>query len=118
MSRARTHEFLRIIGSTVVAVPLMAMPALAERPDLSNHAILGKMDIDDHYPFIAGMIEGIAYYRYKAGGKDSKAMNCVYDWFYEDKTALDQIYYSFGQFPDYPPASVIDALVSRKCGKP
>lgn len=79
--------------------------------------MLGKMDPDERYPFIAGIIEGIAYHRYKAGGKDSQAMNCVYDWFYDDAKAVDQIYESFAEFPDYPPASVIDALVSRKCGK-
>ena len=101
----------------LIGVALGVHPAWAERPDLSNHAMLGKMEIDDHYPFIAGIVEGIAYHRYKAGGKDSTTMNCVYDWFYDDKTAVDQIYFSFGEFPDYPPASVIDALVSRKCGE-
>ncbi len=85
-------------GAVISAVVGIA-PSYAR--DLSANAMMGKMDADDHYPFIAGMIEGIAFHRYTIGNKDSAGMNCIYDWFYEDKDALDTIYAALGKFPDY-----------------
>lgn len=83
--------------------------------DLSAHAMLGKMDIKEHYPFIAGIIEGVAYHRYVAGNKDSVAMNCIYDWFYDGEKTIDVVYVALGKFPDHPPAAVIAALAKKEC---
>lgn len=85
--------------------------------DASGHVMLSKLPSDHRYPFIAGIIEGIAFHRYTVGAKDSPSMNCVYDWFYKDDKALDTIYVAFGKYPDYPPAAVVAALANRKCPK-
>jgi hypothetical protein len=94
----------------------MAMPVPAEETDLSGHSMLGKLEPDHRYPFIAGIIDGLAYHRYVMGGKDKEAMDCVYEWFYHDKKAVPLIYASLGEFPDHPTAAVIAALINRKCG--
>lgn len=111
------NRILTAVRNAAIALPLLAVPAHAERPDLSNHAMLGKMDADDHYPFIAGMIEGIAFHRYTVGGKDRDGMYCIYDWFYKTDGTLDLIYRAFARYPDHPPAAVIDSLAKRECAE-
>ena len=108
-------NYTRKLVGGVVILPMMLASAAAEKPDLSANAMLGKMDVSDHYPFIAGIIEGIAYHRYITGNKDKAAMDCVYDWFYEDDKSVDTIYVALAKFPSHPPAAVIAALANRKC---
>lgn len=94
-------------------------PAVADRnPDLSKHSMMGKMKPEEWYPFVAGIVEGIAFHRYTIGNKDTAGMNCVYDWFYKGhngQRTIDVIYAAFGEYPDYPPAAVVAALANRKC---
>lgn len=101
------------ISAFALSIILGATPSYAV--DLSAHAMLGKMDPNDHYTFVAGMIEGIAYHRYAAFNKDSAGMNCIYDWFYDGQRTIDVIYAAFARFPDHPPAAVLAALAEREC---
>ena len=78
--------------------------------------MIGDMKPEERVPFIAGIIEGIAYHRYMAGGKDATAMNCVYDWFYGDAKSVDTVFVALGEFPNHPPAAVVAALAKKKCG--
>lgn len=73
------------------------------------------MDINDHFPFVAGMIEGLAYARYIHDNAQTAGMKCIYDWFYESGTAMDTIYVVFSEFRDSPPAAVLSALLDQKC---
>jgi hypothetical protein len=100
------------LGVATSAVPLRAQ----EGTGPTQHSMLGKMPAEDWYPFVAGMIEGVAFHRYTAAGKDADLMNCIYDWFYKEDGALKAIYAALNEFPDYPPASVVNALAKRKCG--
>ncbi|MGE0282747.1 MAG: hypothetical protein AB7P20_19340 [Rhizobiaceae bacterium] len=107
------HSLAAAIIATVAGTPL----AYAADADLSKHSMMGKMKPAEWYPFVAGIVEGVAFHRYTAAGKDAGVMNCVYDWFYKTDGTLDAIYSAFGKFPDFPPAAVVDALAKRKCGE-
>jgi hypothetical protein len=82
--------------------------------------MVGAMKAEERYPFVAGIIEGIAYHRYVLGEKDTAAMNCVYDWFYKGdgtgRKTIEIIYLALAEYPDHPPAAVIVALANKKCG--
>ena len=88
----------------------------ATAQDISGNAMMGKMKPNERYPFIAGVIAGLAFARYVAGGKDSQGMYCIYDWFYKNEKTYDTIHAALVKFPDHPPASVISALAKKKCG--
>lgn len=90
--------------------------AFGQDADPSKHSMMSKMKPEEWYPFVAGMVEGVAFHRYTAGDKDKAAMDCVYDWFYKDEGTLDAIYATLGKYPEYPPAAVVNALAKRKCG--
>ena len=97
----------------VAGVPL----AHAADADLSKHSMMGRMKPAEWYPFVAGIVEGVAFHRYTVGNKDAAGMNCVYDWFYKEAGTLDAIYSAFGKYPACPPAAVVAALAKRKCGE-
>lgn len=107
------------ISSLLVCLVAGAPLSVAQEPDLSAHRILSKMSHEERYPFVAGIVEGIAFHRYTVGNKDKAAMDCVYDWFYKGHSGqrtIDVIYAAFGQYPDYPPAAIVEALARKKCG--
>lgn len=82
-----------------------------------------KMQPSDRYPYVAGVVEGLAYGRYtrdnehaEGDQKTTAGMKCIYDWFYEKPHTLDVIYAAFGKFPSYPPGAIISSLVKQECG--
>ncbi len=99
----------------LAGVPFVLGSSQVAANDGTTAGIMKALPAEDRYPFIAGMIEATAYARYKEGGKDEKGMNCIYDWFYEKKGALDSIYVAFGEFPNHPPAAVLAALTKKVC---
>ncbi|MFG1342498.1 hypothetical protein [Xanthobacter autotrophicus] len=75
-----------------------------------------ELGATERYSYIAGVVEGLAVARYLKDSKKPAGMNCIYDWFYDDKKTIDAIYVAFGQYPDFPPGAVIAALAKQKCG--
>ncbi|GJE18433.1 hypothetical protein AIGOOFII_3158 [Methylobacterium marchantiae] len=85
--------------------------------DFTAGVVMSKMKPEERYPFIAGVVEGLAYGRFVHDEKKTEGMGCVYDWFYKEPKTVDVIYAAFGKFPDHLPGAVIAALVKRKCGE-
>ena len=76
-----------------------------------------KMDGKERFAFVAGVVEGLAMARYVRDGKKPDGMKCIYDWFYKEPKTADTVYAAFERYPDYPPGTVVDLLVRRKCGE-
>lgn len=85
--------------------------------DFTAEKVMKGMDAKERYVFLAGVVEGLAVARYMKDGKQKAGMECIYDWFYEDKKTVDVIYAAFEKYPSYPPGSVMDVLSKRKCGE-
>ncbi|MEL7444255.1 MAG: hypothetical protein AAGK02_00385 [Pseudomonadota bacterium] len=95
----------------------MALAGGATARDLSAGFVVQEMDPALRYPFISGIVEGIAYARFVAEGRsETPGMACIYQWFYEEEGTAATIYAAFERFPDYLPGAVIGALVERRCG--
>ncbi len=76
-----------------------------------------EMEQSDRFPFVAGIVEGLAYARYVSDGQQTEGMGCIYDWFYETEGRIMQVYEAFEAFPDHLPGTVVAALVKRDCGE-
>lgn len=80
-----------------------------------------KMKSEERFPYIAGVVEGLAYARYLRDGKQPAGMTCIYDWFYKGKDGkssddnITTIYAAFGRYPDYPPAAIVEVLLDKAC---
>lgn len=95
----------------------MLVSGTATANDFTAEKVMKEMDATQRYAFISGVVEGLAVARYMRDGKKSEGMNCIYDWFYDDKKTIDVIYVAFGKFSTYPPGAIIDSLTKRKCGE-
>ena len=85
--------------------------------------ILKEMPTKERYAFAAGIVEGLAYARFRkdsiaAGSKVETGMKCITNWFYSEgsKTML-RIEEAFGSYPDYPPSAVIAVMAKKECGE-
>ncbi len=78
--------------------------------------LLEKMPAADRFTFVAGVVEGLAYARYLADGKQADGQACIYRWFYETPGVTQKIYAAFERYPDYMPGPIIAALTRQKCG--
>jgi hypothetical protein len=85
--------------------------------DFNAEKVMKQMTPDERYGYLAGVIEGLAIARYNKDGKKKEGMNCIYDWFYDDKQNRRVIYDAFEKYPTYPPGSIVDVLVKKKCGE-
>ena len=58
---------LKYIRNAALALPLAALPVKAEASEFTAGVVVTKMAEADRYPFLSGIIEGMAYARYKKG---------------------------------------------------
>ena len=107
---------LKYIRNTLLALPMVTVPMEAGAADFTAGVVVTKMSEGDRYPFIAGIVEGLAYARYKKDGDSTDGMKCIYDWFYETKSRPQEILDTFKRFTDYTAGAVIAAMAEKECG--
>lgn len=79
------------------------------------------MSAQDRVLFISGIVEGLAYARYKSDGKQTAGLKCIDAWFFDNKNGKDGvdtielIDEAFGRFPKYPPEAIIDMMAKEAC---
>ncbi len=111
-----TDNYWKYIRNAALALPLLAIPMRAEAADFTAGVVVTKMAEADRYPFMSGIIEGLAYARYKKDGDRTEGMKCIYDWFYENKNRPQEILDTFGRFSDYMAGAVMAAMIEKECG--
>jgi len=111
-----TDNYLKYIRNAVLALPLSAFPMKAVAAEFTAGVVVTKMAEADRYPFMSGIIEGLAYARYKKDGDKTDGMKCIYDWFYDNKARPQEILDTFKRFTDYTAGAVMAAMVEKQCG--
>lgn len=114
MNRATCLKYLRKVA---ICAPLSFVGHPAVANDFTAEKVLKEMNAGEKFSYVAGVIEGLAMARYVKDGKKPEGMNCIYGWFYDDKKTVDTIYAAFEKYSTYPPGTIIDVLVKRKCGE-
>ncbi len=104
-------------AAILISSILSPAPANAAGTNFTAGVVMEKMDGVQRYTFIAGVVEGLAVARYMKDGKKPDGMNCIYDWFYDDKTTKETIYAALGKYSSYKPGAVVDVLAKQKCGE-
>jgi hypothetical protein len=97
-------------------LPFVLAPTTVLAEDFTAGTVLKDMTDSERYPYVAGVVEGLAYARYQKDGKATDGMGCIYDWFYERDNAITDIYAAFAEFSDFTPGAVVAALVQKECG--
>lgn len=114
MSFASNNKYAVCLSGALSMLPVSNPPARAT--ELNANAIMEKMPAEERASYIAGVVEGVAFGRYLAGGKKVEILNCIYDWFAGKPSAYDTIYAAFGRYGDFTPGAIIWELSKKKCG--
>ena len=72
MSDRQTSKRVGYISTVLALLPLTG-PAGAT--DFTAKAVMEKMQAGDRYPYVAGVVEGLAYARYSRDGKKTEGMD-------------------------------------------
>lgn len=107
---------LKYTRDLAACLPLV-LPLSAAANDFTAEKVMKEMDGVQQYTFIAGIVEGLAVARYMKDGKKPEGMNCIYDWFYDDKSTKETIFAAFEKYGSYKPGAVVDVLAKQKCGE-
>lgn len=110
--------------SAILAYSGLAEPAAyADDPKMDAGTVMEKMEPSGRFPYVAGVVEGLAMARYQRDNEhaegDNKSvtgMKCIYGWFYDTPGRIDSIYVAFGKYPRYPAGLIIDLMVRKECG--
>ena len=103
-------------GLAVCLAPLPFVSSQALAQDMTAGVIMEKMPQTERYPFVAGIVEGLAYARYARDNKQVSGMECIYKWFYGKKDRIQDVYQAFNRFKDHTPGAIVAAMVVKECG--
>lgn len=96
--------------------------ALVRADELNAHAVINKMSDAERHAYMAGVIEGLAYSRYRhdnrtpAATKDTKGMSCIYHWWYRVEGTRLKVLKAFAAFPNSLPGPIVASLARKECG--
>ena len=80
--------------------------------------VIDKMSSEEKASYIAGLIDGLAYARYKNEGKKTDGgMKCIYDWYQKKEGTVENIILSFHKYKTYTPNAIIAAMIEKECGE-
>lgn len=102
--------------ATAAAIVSVAACAHGLASDFTTDRVMKDMTRDERKGYLAGVIEGLAFARYKKDGDKIEGMKCIYDWLYEKPDSVELIFSAFERFPNHTPGAVIAALVRKECG--
>ena len=105
----------RSLAALIVAMTCGALPADAK--DMTAGSIITEMEPEARFPYLSGIVEGLAYARYKSDGNKTEGMACIYEWFYRGEKSANTIYGAFAKFKDHTPGAVMAALIKQRCGE-
>lgn len=83
--------------------------------EMTAGVVMERMEPEERWTYISGIIEGLAAARYRQGGQDMAGMECIYGWFYGQNGAAEQILEAFQAFPEHMPGMVISVLLDQVC---
>jgi hypothetical protein len=109
------------LSGLVIAAVVGIHPAQAQ--DMTAGLILEKMQPEERFAYINGIVEGMAYARFRkdtiaTGSKDEAGMKCIYGWYYTgDGKTHARIEAAFRKFSDHMPSVIIGTMVKKECGE-
>ena len=86
-------------------------------------AVLKDMPVRERTAYITGIVEGLAYARFRkdtiaAGTKNETGMTCVRNWFYKDALGtLTRIEATFEKYATEFPPVILTLMVKKECGE-
>lgn len=114
---------MNILAGGLISGSVMAVGNMAIAEEMNAGSILEKMQATELSAHISGIVEGLAYARFRkdtiaAGSRDERGMQCIRDWYYTGTgTTSASIWATFKKYPDQGAANIIALMVKQECGE-
>lgn len=111
-----------IAAAAICAGLGVTAPGLANTP-MTAGIVLEKMGVDERYAYVNGIVEGLAYARFRkdtvaAGANDEAGMKCIYAWFFAgDGSTYARIEATFRRYAEHLPSTLLAAMIKKECGE-
>jgi len=122
LSLARASKTLKMTLSGVLVAAVTGI-SLAHAQEMTAGLIMKEMPARERATYVMGIIEGLAYARFRkdtlaSGAKNATGAACIYDWLYKDSTAaFDRIEAAFNKYPDQYPSTLLAVMLKKDCGE-
>ncbi|MBL4768041.1 MAG: hypothetical protein JKY94_10055 [Rhodobacteraceae bacterium] len=107
--------------SHISAIILTATAFLSsgkEAAALTADDVLNRMNDDERFAYISGVVDGLAFARWTADKPDNAGMQCIYDWYYGGDTAVRETIQTWlTRHQDKPVDALVYVLTKRECGE-
>lgn len=117
-------RFEKVAGSLGLIVAMGgSLLSAASAEEFNAGAVINKMSDIERHAYMAGIVEGLAYSRFRhdnknsPGSKNAAGMNCIYDWWYRREGTRMKVLKAFVAFPDQYPGPIVASLARKECGE-
>ena len=118
----------RLFASRLPAAVLAGMVTVGSaahvcaKTPMTAGVVLEKMPANELSAYISGIVEGLAYARFRkdtvaAGVRNEDGMKCIRDWYYATPDRVLDIEAAFRRYEKYPPWVVMAVLIKKECGE-
>ncbi len=103
--------------SVIILIMLIAGANISNASELNAGAVMNKMNADERFGYLSGVIEGLAYSRWLRDKPDSTGMSCIYNWYYKGgKKNTGRLDTWLNRHPDKPVGALMYVLIKKECG--
>jgi len=107
------YQQISIIILTCVFVGVNVHQAKA----LTANEVMNKMNSDQRFGYISGVVEGLAYSRWLRDKPDRDGMDCIFNWYLKGKGRdWNNVSSWFSRHPDKPVGALLYVLIKKECG--
>jgi len=110
-----------VLSGIVVSAVVGVHPSYTQA--MTAGVVLDKMNSDELFAYVNGMVEGMAYARFRkdslaAGSRDEAGMVCILDWYWKGEgNTPSRIEAAFRQHKEHMPSTIIGTMIKNECGE-
>jgi hypothetical protein len=86
----------------------------AQAEELNANAVMNLMTPEQRSSYLQGIIEGMAYARYRQDGHEA-GMQCMYKFYYDGDAGPKKVIDAFFKYRDHTPGALMAALLEKEC---
>ncbi|MEM8541608.1 MAG: hypothetical protein AAGF25_11705 [Pseudomonadota bacterium] len=80
--------------------------------------VMSEMPTKQRFAFVNGVLQGLAYARFRKDRPDEKGMTCIQQWLFSKKSdRWKTVEDAFNKYQDKPPAVLLHLLAKKECGE-
>lgn len=103
--------------TAIILLSLFGVDKDASAKNLDAGFVVNEMTSDQQVSYVTGIVDGLAYARWRNGNKDSEGLRCITSWLGGETDRWPLIDAFFAKHPTRQPAALLYILVSKECGE-